>query len=86
MPGFKKINGHSNMIYNQLIKYRKQRGLSYEELAQKMQLLGINMYRQKIYEIECDKRTVRDFEIYAFAKALDISYNDLLSDIKNVLE
>ncbi len=86
MPGFKKINGHSNMIYNQLIKYRKKRGLSYEELAQKMQLLGINMYRQKIYEIECDKRTVRDFEIYAFAKALDISYNDLLSDIKNVLE
>lgn len=86
MPGFKKINGHSNMIYNQLIKYRKQKGLSYEELAQKMQLLGINMYRQKIYEIECDKRTVRDFEIYAFAKALDISYNDLLSDIKNVLE
>lgn len=47
MGGFKRINGHFNMIYKQLKKYRKLEDLTYDELAEKLQLQGINIVRSK---------------------------------------
>lgn len=86
MSGFKRINEHLNVIYKQLKYYRKQEDLSYEDLSKRLQLQGVNMLKQRICEIEQDKRAVRDFEIYALAKALGISIYDLLADTEEILE
>lgn len=44
------------------------------------------MFGQRIYDIENDKRTVRDVEVYALARALGISIYDLLADTEEILE
>ena len=50
------------------------------ELADKMQLVGIDIDKNAIQRIECGKRFVTDIEIVAFAKIFNITYEDLLND------
>jgi len=47
-------------------------------LADKMQLVGIDIDKNAIQRIECGKRFVTDIEIVAFAKVFDVSLGDLL--------
>lgn len=43
--------------------------------------MGIIIHKQSIYDIEHNRRTVKDFELFGLAKALDIKVDDLLQDI-----
>ena len=51
---------------------------SQRALADKMQVLGINLDKNAIQRIESGKRFVTDIELQVFAKALGVSYSDLL--------
>lgn len=72
-----------NIIGYQLKKYRQKQNLSYEQLSAKLDLLGISIHKQSLYDIENNKRTVKDYELFGLAYALRIDVNDLLIDIKN---
>ena len=39
------------------------------------------MYNNDIYRIEHNKKSVKDFELYALAKVLNVEINDLLEGI-----
>ena len=82
----KTLNGNINIIGNNLRKYRQLRKISQPEICRKLDLLGVTMYNSDIYEIEYGKKTVKDFEILAFCKVLEISLEDLYFDTEKYYE
>ncbi|MBS6252859.1 MAG: helix-turn-helix transcriptional regulator [Clostridium sp.] len=78
-----KFNGNMNVVGRLLKKYRVKNRLSYEQLASKLELMGITIHKQSLYDIENNKRTVKDYELFGIAYVLGINVNDLLEDIKN---
>jgi len=82
----RKINNGLNVICKNLQKYRKLQGLSQEELASNMNLLGIPTIKNDISAIENNKRTARDYEVLGFVEVLNITFEDLFTDVKTMLE
>ena len=77
-----KYNGNMNVISNLLKEYRIKKNLSYEQLAAKLELMGISIHKQSLYDIENNKRTVKDYELFGIDYVLGIDVNDLLKDIR----
>ena len=77
-----RFNGNMNVIGRLLREYRIKRDLSYEKLSAKLELMGISIHKQSLYDIENNKRTVKDYELFGIAYILGIDVNDLLLDIK----
>ena len=67
-------------------KYRELRELSQRELSDKIALLGVDIYHSDISLIENNKLLLKDFEIVAICRVLDISYNQLFEDIDNIFD
>ena len=86
MSLIKKFNGKMNVVAKQIRKYREEQDMSYEVLSAKLELMGISIHKQSLYDIESDKRTVKDYELFGIAKVLNIDVNDLLVDIKEDLK
>ena len=79
---FKNKNGDSNNISGENIaRIRKSKSptLSQRALADKMQLLGIDLDKNAIQRIECGKRFITDIELVSIAKVLKVSVLELLS-------
>lgn len=76
----KTIDGLNNVCGKNIAKFRMALKISQRELADKMQLFGIDIDKNAIQRIECGKRFVTDIEIIAFAKVFNIAYEDLLND------
>lgn len=86
MSLIKKFNGKKNVVNEQIRKYREEQHMSYEMLSTKLELMGISIHPQSLYDIEANKRTVKDYELYGISKVLKIDVNDLLLDIKESLK
>lgn len=81
-----RFDGNMNVIGNLLKKYRTEKGLSYEKLSAKLELMGISIHKQSLYDIENNKRTVKDYELFGIAYVLGIDVNNLLEDIKKSIK
>ena len=75
----KTIDGLNNICGKNIAKFRIELKISQRELADKMQLVGIDIDKNAIQRIECGKRFVTDIEIIAFTKVFNITYEDLLN-------
>ena len=82
----KKLNGKSNVVGKNIKKYRELRRLSQRELSDKIALLGIDIYHSDISLIENQKLLLKDFEIIAFCKVLQISYEQLFENTDNIFD
>ncbi len=71
--------GNLNVIGNILKEKRKEKKLSFEQLSNKLLLLGINIPITCLHRIENNQRTVRDYELCALSVALDIDVKELLN-------
>ena len=71
-------DGLNNRSGSKIAAKRKALGLSQRELADKLQLIGMDIDKNGIQRIEAGKRFVTDIEIVFFSKALELTYNDLL--------
>lgn len=76
-------DGNRNVISEKLKKLRKSNSLSQRGLAEKLQLMGIDMDKNVITRIETQKRYVTDIEIRAIAKLFQVSYQYLLDEEEN---
>lgn len=76
----------SNLIGRKLAKLRVGQNLSQAGLAARCQRLGWDASREMINHIEMQIRLVRDYELVALAKALDVSPMDLLAKENEALE
>lgn len=75
-------DGHNNICGTQVASYRKKLGKSQRELADALQLLGLDVDKNAIQRIEAGKRFVTDIELVYLAKVLNISYEALLNEIE----
>ena len=82
----KKLNGKSNVIGKNIKKYRELRGLTQRELSDKIALLGVNIYHSDISQIENEKLLLKDFEIIAISKVLNVSYEQIFEDTHNIFD
>ncbi len=73
-----------NIVGEMVRFYRKERRMSQQALSVKLELMGVYVCRGSISRIEDGSRTVTDIEIYALAKALGVSINDLFSNFIGV--
>ena len=71
-------DGLNNICGRNIAKFRMDLKISQRELADRMQLVGIDVDKNAIQRIECGKRFVTDIEIIAFSKVFNVSYEDLL--------
>jgi len=73
----RKFNGRSNVLGKNIKKYRELRHFTQRELSDKIALLGIDIYHCDISQIENEKLVLKDFEIIAFCKVLNITYEQI---------
>ena len=71
-------DGLNNVCGKKIAEFRTNLKISQRELADKMQLVGLDIDKNAIQRIECGKRFVTDIEIIAFAKVFNVTFEDLL--------
>ena len=74
----KSKDGLNNICGKNIALLRTNLKMSQKQLADKMQLVGIDIDKNAIQRIECGKRFVTDIEIIAFAKTFNITLDELL--------
>ena len=60
-------------------------GWARSKLSDELMLIGIDINYDSIYKIEKGRRIVKDFELSAIAKLLDVEETELLKDFKKKL-
>ena len=75
-------DGKNNVCGNRVAELRLRLGISQRELADRLQILGLDVDKNAIQRIEAGKRFVTDIEIIYICKVFDINYNELLPEIK----
>lgn len=74
----KNADGSLNICGNNIAALRKSIKVSQRALADKLQLLGIDLSKNAIQQIESGSRFVTDIELRALAKVFEISADELL--------
>ncbi|MCR5283015.1 MAG: helix-turn-helix domain-containing protein [Lachnospiraceae bacterium] len=75
-----KYNNRCNISGLNIRKYREAAKMSQEQLASSLQLLGLDLTQKAVSRTETGGRVVPDFELCFFAKALQVSVENLLKD------
>ncbi len=75
-------NGKSNVIGTLLKEYRTKKKIKKIDLCKQLQLHAVYIDTTELKRIEDGKMIVKDFELIAFCKVLDIDYKEL----KNTIE
>ena len=71
-------NGENNICGEKITLLRKSLKLSQRELADILQLNGLNIDKNAIQRIEARKRFVTDIELRVFASVFNIKIDELL--------
>jgi len=78
---FKNKNGGKNNLCGERVRTLRLAAvphLSQRALADKMQLIGVDIDKNAIQRIECGKRFVTDIELKAFCEVLGVSLDELI--------
>lgn len=70
--------GLNNISGKVIAAKRKEMKISQRQLADRLQLLGMDVDKNAIQRIEAGKRFVTDIELVFFARVLSLTYNELL--------
>ena len=76
----KSNSGRNNICGSHIARLRKASGRSQRQLADLLQLEGLDLDKNAIQRIEAGKRFVTDIELVYFSKVLKCSFGDLLCD------
>ena len=74
----KSTNGENNICGRKVAEYRKLLKKSQRQLADALQLLGLDVDKNAVQRIEAGKRFVTDIEIVYLSRALRVSVGELL--------
>ena len=74
----KSSDGLNNICGKNIAVLRKELKISQRELADKLQLLGLDVDKNAIQRIECGKRFVTDIELVVFSKIFNTTVDQLL--------
>ena len=76
----KSSDGRNNVCGRQIAHYRKQLKKSQRELADALQILGLDIDKNAVQRIENGQRFVTDIELKVIARVLHMRYEELLDD------
>lgn len=71
-------DGRNNICGKQIARYRMELNKSQRQLAEMLQLAGLDVDKNAIQRIEAGKRFVTDIELVYLAKVLHVDIHDLL--------
>lgn len=71
------LDGRNNIIGVKVAKLRKAMKISQRELADRLQLIALDVDKNAIQRIESGQRFVTDIELVALAKVFSVSIADL---------
>ena len=71
-------DGRNNICGQNVSRFRDAMDLSQRELAELLQVNGLNVDKNAVQRLECGKRFVTDIEIITLAKVLRHSVYELL--------
>lgn len=74
----KSADGKNNVCGQKVAAFRKEMGISQRELADRLQLIGLDLDKNAVQRIESGQRFVTDIEIISLCKALEKTFNQLL--------
>lgn len=72
------FDDNKNVVAGMVRTLRKQSGYSQQQLAFKMQLMGVNMDQQMISKIEQNKRIVTDYELACMCEIFHVTPEQML--------
>ena len=75
----KSTTGKNNICGSNVYKRRIEMNISQRELADRLQLNGLDVDKNAIQRIEAGKRFVTDIELVKLSETLDVDFSDLLS-------
>lgn len=70
-------DGRNNLSGKEIARRRVEQGLSQRALADRMQLLGLDIDKNAVQRIESGQRFVTDIELAAFARYFDTTMDCL---------
>lgn len=70
--------GLNNACGAKVAFFRKQMKISQRELADRLQLIGLDVDKNAVQRIEAGKRFVTDIDLIALTKVLSCSFDELL--------
>lgn len=71
-------NNRLNLSGVAIRRLRREMKLSQRALADRVQLLGVDLSKNAVQRIESGQRFVTDIELKVFARALNVSVTDLI--------
>lgn len=74
-------NKKNNVVGNLIKEYRLKKNLKKVEVCEQLQLHAVYIDSTELKRIEDGKQIVKDFELIAFCKVLDIDYEKLKNTI-----
>lgn len=74
----KSSDGKNNLCGTNIACFRKELKISQRELADRLQLAGLDIDKNAIQRIECGKRFVTDIELVVLSSVLQKSLEELL--------
>lgn len=75
-----KYNDKLNVIGDKIRKYREKEKLSLSQMSDKLMLMGIDIPKSSLQNIEKGKRVVKEYEFYALCKFFNVSMEEMLKD------
>jgi transcriptional regulator with XRE-family HTH domain len=72
-------DGRNNLCGKNVARLRNELGISQRVLADRLQILGLDVDKNAIQRIEAGKRFVTDIELFFLCKVFDVTYDELLS-------
>lgn len=77
----KKYENKSNAVSNLIKNYRIRKGLSKGEVCRRLQLHAVYLDITELNRMETNRMIIKDFELIALCKVLEINYQDLLDTV-----
>lgn len=69
-----------NLIGENVRRLRKKRKMSQQALSNELELMGVYVCRGSISRIEDKSRTVTDIELFAIARVLGVTIDEMFSN------
>lgn len=74
----KTSNGRNNICGEKISFLRSNIGISQRELAERLQVAGLDIDKNAVQRIEAGKRFVTDIELKVLSQVLNLSIDELL--------
>lgn len=75
----KMSNGKNNVCGENIARFRKEQKISQRKLADKLQILGLDVDKNAIQRMESGQRFITDIELTFLSVALGKTYDELLN-------